>query len=65
MIEFNLLRPQQERDLSARNAIDLGQIQSFGDRYFEVEDTNTFGGGFGAGGGPSYRGGNAGRRIGK
>lgn len=58
LIEFNLLRPQQERDLSARNAFDLGQIQSFGDRYFEVDDTNNFGVGFGA----IYRGSNTGIR---
>ena len=27
MIEFNVLRPQNERTYSARNAFDLGQVQ--------------------------------------
>jgi hypothetical protein len=30
MIEFNILRPQQERSYSIRSAYDLGQMQSYG-----------------------------------
>lgn len=33
MIEFNLLKPQQERSYSIVNAFDLGQQQSFGSKY--------------------------------
>ena len=41
MLEFNLLKPQQERNYSIRNAFDLAQYQSFGDDTFDVnEGTN-------------------------
>jgi hypothetical protein len=33
MIEFNLLKPQQERSYSIVNAFDLGQSQSFGSKF--------------------------------
>ena len=33
MIEFNLLRPQQERSYSVRNALDLTQNQGYGSRF--------------------------------
>jgi hypothetical protein len=33
MLEFNLLRPQQERSYSIRNASDLGQIQGFNSKF--------------------------------
>ena len=33
MIEFNLLRPQQERSYSIRNAFDLGQTQGFSSKF--------------------------------
>jgi hypothetical protein len=33
MIEFNLLKPQQERSYSIVNAFDLGQAQSFASKY--------------------------------
>jgi hypothetical protein len=33
MIELNLLKPQQERNYSIRNAFDLGQTQSYGSKY--------------------------------
>lgn len=42
LMEFNLLRPQQERDYSIRNAFDLGQSQTFGSRYFDA-DTDSSG----------------------
>lgn len=61
LMEFNLLMPQQERDLSARNAYDLSQIQSFGDKYFNTDESNMFDGGFGIGATSVYRGGNSGR----
>ena len=38
MIEFNLLRPQQERNYSVRNAFDLAQQQSFGDTTYNVNE---------------------------
>jgi hypothetical protein len=41
MLEFNLLRPQQERDYSVRTAFDLGQVQSFGNKYFEANDNDS------------------------
>ena len=43
MIEFNLLRPQHENVLSARTALELQQIQSFGDRFFEVDNRSDLG----------------------
>lgn len=33
MLEFNLLRPQQERSYSIRNAYDLGQNQAYSSKY--------------------------------
>ena len=33
MLEFNILRPQQERSYSVRNAFDLGQNQSYSSKY--------------------------------
>ena len=33
MIELNMLKPQQERNYSIRNAYDLGQTQSYGSKY--------------------------------
>ena len=39
-MEFNLLRPQPQRSYSIRNAADLGQVQSFGTGFFNVEENN-------------------------
>ena len=33
MLEFNLLRPQQEKSYSIRNAFDLGQTQGFSSKF--------------------------------
>jgi|694.fasta_scaffold08960_15 hypothetical protein len=33
MLEFNILKPQQERSYSIRNAFDLGQNQSYGSKF--------------------------------
>jgi hypothetical protein len=34
MLEFNILKPQQERSYSIRTAFDLGQVQGYGSKFF-------------------------------